>query len=246
MVSLGGFKIRNQKGEDHSLSVDFRTAFTEQFAEAEARVFPMRLTYDRFTLGLKVDDKPLPGDADIRKTLADIRFLAANVEMDKDGSVASAKADLTRVPKASQSDLDDISDQVLQSLEVLSIPLPEKKVEGKDTWKAQRTFLIGSAVMAVPAQADLVYTYLGVQQRDGREVALIGIDGRVKGRRGDGLNVGGTVTGTAFVATATGVVVQANATIKADLDFVFARQPAKAMGTLSVSIKRPAPPPEKK
>jgi hypothetical protein len=40
-------------------------------------------------------------------------------------------------------------------------------------------------------------------------------------------------------------VVQANATVKADLDLTFGRKPAKALGTLSVSIKRPAPPDKK-
>jgi hypothetical protein len=41
----------------------------------------------------------------------------------------------------------------------------------------------------------------------------------------------------------TAIVVQANSTVKADLDFKYARKTAKAVGTLSVSIKRPAPPP---
>jgi S1-C subfamily serine protease len=236
LVSIGGFRTRDRSGEENALSMILRTSFTEHFGEAEPQHFPMRLAYDRFTLTIRIDDKPL----------ADIRFLSTHVEMDRDGSVSGAKAELARVPRASRAGLSDISDQVLQSLEALCVPLPEKKVEALETWKAQRNFMIGSGIIAVPAQADIVYKYLGVQRRDGRDVAVIAIEGKVKGRRGDGLNAGGTVSGTAYVSTETGEVVQANATVRADVDVVLARQPAKAMGTLSVSITRPAAPPTKK
>lgn len=111
MVSIGGFRIRDRDGEEHALSMDFRTTFTESFAPAEPKLFPMRLTYDRFSLTLKIDDKPLPGDADLRKMLADIRYLSANVEMDRDGSLSTGRADLSRAPKFSREALSDISDQ---------------------------------------------------------------------------------------------------------------------------------------
>lgn len=246
LTSGGGFRIRTEEGEEHSLSLDLRTAFTEKFAAAEAKAFPFRLTYDRFGLGIKVDNKPLPDEADIRKILNDVRFLAADVEMDKDGSVTKAKADLTAVPKGSREGLDSISDQILQSLEVLSVPLPDKKIEAKESWKARRNFLVGSSILSVPAQADVVYTYLGVGQRNGKEAAMIAITGKLQGRRGEGLDLGGSVRGTAWISTETGEVLYATAAVKADCDLTFAKKPAKAAGTLNVSIQRPAPAPEKK
>src|SRR5260370_40728556 len=149
LVSVGGFKIRTEDGEDMSLAMNFRVAVTEQFADAEAKSFPMRLTYDRFTLGIKMDDKPVKETKDIDKILGDVRFLAANVDMGKDGGVAEAKADLSKVPKATRDALSDMSDQILESLELLSIPLPDRKLEAKDTWKAHREFQIGSGIIAV-------------------------------------------------------------------------------------------------
>jgi hypothetical protein len=243
LVSLGTFKIRDENGEEHSLSMNFRTAITEQFAEAEAKTFPMRLVYNQFTLGLKLDDKPVQQNNDITKILRDIRFLAANVEMAKDGSVSAAQADLAQVPKDTREALSDLSDQVLESLELMSIPLPDRKVEAKETWKAHREFQIGPGFIAVEAKGDLVYTYRGVQVRSGKEVVLVGIEGEIRGKRGNGLNVGGKVTGGAVIDPATGVVIHADANVKADVDFTFARKAAKAMGTLAVSIDRPAPPP---
>jgi hypothetical protein len=40
----------------------------------------------------------------------------------------------------------------------------------------------------------------------------------------------------------TGEVMNARVNVKADLDVTFGRKQAKAIGTLNVSIKRPAPP----
>jgi hypothetical protein len=242
LVSLGTFKIRDDDGEEHSLSMNFRTAITEQFAEPEAKVFPMRMVYNQFTLGLKLDDKPMQQTNDINKILQDIRFMAANVEMDKDGSVSTAKADLAKVPKETRDALSDMSDQILESLELMSIPLPDRKLEAKETWKARREFQIGPGLIAVEARGDLVYTYRGIQVRSGKEVVLLGIEGDLKSKRGNELNVGGKVSGGAVIDPETGVVIHADATVKADVDFKFARKSAKAMGTLAVSIDRPALP----
>jgi hypothetical protein len=245
MVSNGSFRIRTEDGEENAVAMDFRTAFTELFGAAEPKFIPLRLTYDRFSLTVKVDDKVVPG-GDLNRSLSDIRFLAANVEMDKDGSVSQARPDLTKVPRPSQALLKDLCDQMLQSLELMAIPLPDKQVEAKQTWKAQRNFLIGSAILAVPAQGDLVYTYLGTQPRDGKETAVISIKGTVKGRRGDNLDITGNVNGLAYVLPETGEVVQANASVKAELELMFAKKPGKAIGMLGVTIKRPAPPPDVK
>jgi S1-C subfamily serine protease len=242
VVSHGEFRIRNADGEQNAVGINLVATFTESFGEEAPRGFPARLTYDGFGLTIRVDGKPIERDAELRKKQTDIRFAAADVEMDKDGSMATSKADLKRVPRLSQEMIADLSEQILQAVEVLSIPLPARKLEVHETWRAQRTFLIGSAILSVPVQADITYKYMGVQVRGSKEGALIRIHGRVKGRRGDGLDVSGTVSGAAFVSAETGQVLSADTTVKADLDLTFRRKLAKAIATLTVTIKRPAPP----
>jgi S1-C subfamily serine protease len=244
IASNGDFRVRNGDGEENSIGITLVCSFTETFGEEAPKSFPARLTYDRFGLTIKVDNKPVEKDAELRKMQGDIRFAAADVEMDRDGSMATSKADLKKVPRMSQAMIADLSDQILQSVEALSIPLPAKKLEAQETWKAQRTFMIGSAILSVPVQADITYKYMGAQARDGLEGALIRMEGRVKGRKGDGLDVGGMVSGTAFVSVETGQVLSADITIKADMDLTFQRKQAKAVATLAVSMKRPAPSPK--
>jgi S1-C subfamily serine protease len=244
VISNGEFRLRTGDGEQNSIGINLTAAFTEAFGDEAPKFFPARLTYDRFGLTIKVDNKPSEKDAEFRKMQSDIRFAAADVEMDKDGSMTSAKVDLKKVPRGSQEMILDLSGQILQSAEVLCIPLPAKKVEAQETWKAQRTFLVGSAIISVPAQADITYKYMGVQVRDGREGALIRLDGRLKGRKGDGLDMGGTLKGSAFVALETGQVISADVQMKADMDLTYKRQPVKALAALAVSLRSPVPPPK--
>jgi len=93
----------------------------------------------------------------------------------------------------------------------------------------------------VPAQADLVYEFLGVRLLGGKDYALIETTGTIRGRRGDGLDVGGTVHGLALVALDTGEVIQAKIVLKADVDVTFGRKSSKAIGSLDVRIRPPAP-----
>jgi len=141
----------------------------------------------------------------------------------------------------SQPVLDDLSDQVLTSIEVLSIPLPGRDTKPNETWKARRNVMIGSAVISVPAQADFVYKFLGVRTLGKTDYGLIEIDGTIRGRRGDGLDVGGSCYGVALVLLSTGEVIQGKLSIKADVDLTFGRKACKAVGTLDVRIRPPAP-----
>ena len=239
MSSNGDFRVMTGTAEPQSIGIVLMSAFTETYSDGSPMTFPMRLTYDRFGLTVKVNNKPIDKSADLRRMLTDIRFAAANIEMDKDGSMANSKADVARVPRQSRELISDVSDQILQSIEVLSIPLPDKTLTAKDTWKVQRTFMIGSAIISVPVQSDITYRYLGVQTRDSVEEALIQIEGRVKGRKGDGVDVSGSVKGSAFISPETGQVISADATVKADMDVQFERKPAKAIATLAVKFRAP-------
>jgi Trypsin-like peptidase domain len=241
ITSNGDFQVRNSDGEQSAVGINLTSGFTETFSTESRESFPMRLTYDRFGLVIKVDNKPVTKDAELRKAQGDIRLAAAEVQMDKGGGMSSAKLDLLRVPRPSQAAIAELSTQMLQSVEMLTIPLPTKKMEAEETWKSQRTFLIGSAIIAVPVHADVTYQYLGVQTRDKTDGALIRISGRVKGRQGDGLDVAGTVRGSAFVSLETGEVLSADVTVKADMDVAFERKKSKALATLAVSMKRPIP-----
>jgi S1-C subfamily serine protease len=247
MVSKGSFRIRPAEGDEQVLDVDFKTIFTETFRARETKFIPMRLNYNQFLLTIKRDEKPLQSMPEALKMLQDVRSMAAEIEMDLDGSMGRSKEDLTKIPKASQGFFSDLSDQVLQSLEIMTVPLPSKKLEPKEKWKGQRNIVIGNAFVSVPASVDITYTYVGVQKEkgkaDGRDVALVAVEGDIRPRRGGGPEVYGTYRTLAYISLETGEVIQSSATLKAELDIAIAKRPAKAIAMMSVSIAQPAPPP---
>ena len=101
--------------------------------------------------------------------------------------------------------------------------------------------LVLSASASAEISGDVVK--IGVLNDMSGLYADIGGAGSVEAARMAIADFGGSVNGTAFVSLETGEVLSASTTVKADLDLTFARKPAKAAGTLAVSIKRPAPPP---
>jgi len=100
----------------------------------------------------------------------------------------------------------------------------------------------------VPAQAEIKYKYLGTRMFRDREIAFLSISGTVKGLRGQGLDVGGTVTGGTQVALDTGEVLTATMNFKAEADIeTKSKGKAKLSGTMLVKVNRdlpPAKPPE--
>jgi hypothetical protein len=243
LVSDGSFVIQ-VRGEEHSLSLNSKSTLQERSAAKKTGdVLPIHLDYKGFSLGMLEDKKPVKADDDFKRDINNIRFVNADMDMEADGNTGRAKADLSKVPKVSRDFLNDVSDQVLQSLELVSVPLPQGKLKPLQTWKVQRTILVGSALMGVQAQSDIKYTYLGTRQLGTREIAFLNISGTVKGLRGAGLDVGGTVTGGTQVALDTGEVLSATMNIKADADVEVKKTKAKLIGTLTVRLRRDIPPP---
>jgi len=222
----------------------------EQLAgEADKGQFRIEARFTRLNLQMFVNDKVVKGDEELKKDLQALRVVSTLLEMDADGSCANGKVDLSKVPETSRENLSDIAEQVVQSLEVLTVPLPGDTVKPLQSWKAQRLLAVGPLGQAVPAQADLRYTYLGVRDRNGRQEPYISMKGTLRGRRGDGGNLSGSLTGTLSLLPTTGQVVDAGTSIKLDLDLVAEGKALKVNGTLQVNLQRsdkPIPVPEKK
>jgi hypothetical protein len=243
LANEGSFRVL-VGGEEHSLAINSKCIVGERSAaQKSGEVLPIHIDYRNFALTVLEDKKVVKGDDDLKRHLNNMRFLSADLEMEDNGGVAKARGDLSKVPKASRDFLGDLSDQVLQGLELIAVPLPDGTLKPLQSWKVQRTVLLGNAVLGVPAQADIKYTYLGTRLYNKREIAFLDVKGTVKGVRGNGLNVGGTVGGGSQVALDTGEVLSATMDFKADMDVELKDKEGKAklIGTLVVRVRRDLP-----
>lgn len=254
IISEGSFRIHVEKNEI-TIAANSRFLLNEHSAAMKMGTsLPLHFDYKSYALSLLKDKKPIEGEDELKKLLgANLKFMNADLVMEADGSAGQSKADLSKVPKNAKDFLSDVSDQVLQSLELVTVPLPDGTMKPLQNWKVQRPFVLGSTILyGVPAQADIKYTYLGTRMLKDREIAFLNISGTVKGTRGAGLNVGGTVTGATLVALDTGEVLSASVVFKADADVETKNGKAKLYGNSTVHVHRdtglnkpPEKPPEK-
>ncbi len=82
--------------------------------------------------------------------------------------------------------------------------------------------------------AEVTYNYMGTRTRLGKAEALLTLEGRLHGQKGEEGKVGGKMRGDAGVDLQTGQIVFANATV--DMDFDLGKSKKKASGTLTVKL----------
>jgi S1-C subfamily serine protease len=217
--------ISDREGGEHSLAFTVEAALRENVAP-RANLIVTALTYNQLHVKMTVDGKEPPDE--IRKMLQDLersmtRLQAALVQ-DKQGNVVQdRKPDTQNVPAEAQEFVKDMHEEVQRSLETLSIPLPDAQVNPNRQWVAQHRFskTVSSARSKQQQQVDAIqettYTYLGTCKRDGRDVAVIGIQGRIHGEGAAERLVSGTCSGSAVVDIATGVTVKAELKQRFDL-----------------------------
>jgi hypothetical protein len=242
LVSKASLTLRDPAGETHTLALNLdaglllRKIVTKDGADT-GRV---RINYSTIKMALIVDGKVVKGNDKLRAAIKELFVVSADLKADAQGVYTATKLNLTKASRPSQVLLGDISDQVLQSLELLSVPLPGVEIEPLRRWQGERRVLIGPLGLAVPALADVRYQYLGQRVNKGRTEAVIGINGALRNVAAKGPDVTGQGSGTAVVDVASGQIVSATLTLQVDLDLVFEGQSAKANGTLTVQLKRAA------
>jgi S1-C subfamily serine protease len=240
LTSEGSFRIASQ-GEEKSLALNSKSTVVEKTAPKTGGVTPVHLEYRGFTMSILEDKKPLPADAELKRHINNIRFMAADYEVDANGDVTRAKADSSKVPRASRGALEQLGEQVVQAVELVAVPLPDGTLKPLQSWKVQRNVMLGIPGLAVPAVAEIKYVYLGTRMLRDREIAFLDIKGSLKGLRGAGLNIGGTVGGASQVALDTGEVLASSMDFKADVDLETRSGKAKLFGTLLVRVRRDIP-----
>jgi S1-C subfamily serine protease len=255
LTSDASFRIRESDGDDHILSMilkgTLKETVTDQTKDGQWR---KRVTYDGVEVSALIDKKPIPSAERLNQALKDIKLLASEINVARDGTVARNLADFSKVPQASRAPLSLASDQVQQSLDSLAMPFPLKAIEAQATWTGKQTYELGALGLAVPATAEVTYTYEGTfVAPNGKTTAVVTFKGPLqrvltgkvkKGAKEPTLR--GQVEGKLELRPDTGLIIRANEQVRAELDLEFDGKPAKALGVLSVQLIRLAAPPPKK
>jgi S1-C subfamily serine protease len=255
VTSDASFRIREAEGDDHSLSMllkgTLKETVNDQTKEGKWR---KRVTYDGLEVTAAIDKNPIPGAERLTKALKDIKLLASEIDVAKDGTIARDLADFSKVPQASRPPLSLASDQMQQSLDTLAFPFPEKEIEAQGTWKGKQSFDLGALGYSVPTSANITYKLEGLfVAPNGKTVAVITFSGTLqrdsvaKPKKGmKEAKLSGYVEGKIELLPETGVLITGTEKVRAELDMEFDGKSAKAIGVLDVRVTRLGPPPPKK
>jgi hypothetical protein len=242
LSSQATLKLRDDEGVDHALALQAKASLqetTEPELDADGTA-SVHLQFKKFSMGITLDNRPLPRSERLQRVAGDVRFLVLDLRVDRTGKPVSHEVSITEDPRGTREELKEISAQFIQSLEAVALPLPNRIVETNKPWQIERTLTISAIGPEEAARADITYTYLGTRYRAGRAEAVLASAGRVRGAKGKGANLGGRVSGTSIVDLATGVVVSAQTSIDLDLD-VTGNRLLKASGILEVRLQRSLP-----
>lgn len=256
LTSDATFRVRESDGDDTTLAMTLKGTLQETVIDqSKAGKWRKRLTYDGLEATVTKDKKPPEGAEVFLKALKDANTLAAEIDVDKDGSVLRHLVDSSKVPRNSQRPLTLVSRQVQQSLDSLAAPLPPAEVKPMDTWKGKQAYVLGALGLSLPATADITYRYEGTYTMDKQTVAVISFEGKLEGdfekpkkatKGAKEPTLAGKVDGRIEVLADTGVMQFATEKIRAEVSMEDDGKPLKLIGSLNVTVRRNPPMPKKK
>ena len=110
----------------------------------------------------------------VKAVVSEAVFTKEGVMTDKVAANLNSVRPIVLIPLLSQ-----FNSQILQSVQTMSIRLPNKSVEYGEEWEQPTNLLIAAKSKLEPALFKLKMKYLGVRDRGGRQEAVIDIKGSI-------------------------------------------------------------------
>ncbi len=235
------FKVQfGKKSDTNSMQVRVITNPTYLRPTGPDGDIPLKWKFTSVSLGMRVNGESVNVKEKWVPLANNMLKIGATLEFADNGSVVNSRVESGKVEQSLKSTMNEISEHLLQSVEVLSVPLPDGPLRPLDRLRVQRTLLIGLPGMCVPAQADIRYQYLGVRTvSDGTQTAAFELSGILRPRRGDEAKIGGRLTGGVDLLLATGEIHAGNTNVLVDMELTEAG-PIRLQGSLSIDYRRPA------
>lgn len=232
-------RLNSSDGDNHSFMANIVTRLAEDTRSVDvAGTAAVRLTVDKFEVGLSLDGQAPPASPRLKRIVQDVGKVVIDRQIDNQGNVARGQVELQQVPVASREVLASFADQILQSLDMVAVPLPNGEVRVGQTWRATRTVPIEAFDAVQNGSLDMTYSYQGIRAREGRDEAVVATKGILRGVRGRSANLVGSATGTANIDLATGRVARAQVVVNMTLDLFFRDETARATGKLEINLTR--------
>jgi predicted Zn finger-like uncharacterized protein len=177
LTSNAAFSAEIQ-GRGRNLGFDLTATFSEKVRSRESNGdSKVRMQYT----DLRMSDPT--EDSQYRKLLRGVieqaKFLGVDLTISDEGIIKKSITDAAGVSRAARPVLELFNDQIVKSLNAMSVSLPNREVQPGDSWEGEVTHTVDIGLKPRNILFRVKYTYLGVRVRDGRSEAVVTMTGRV-------------------------------------------------------------------
>jgi hypothetical protein len=235
-------QLRTADGEKHSLVNNIETQLLEEPRGVNQGGFTtLHEAFEHFAIGRLIDGKDPPPSPRMQAIASDAHALGLVVVMDPQGNMAQKQTDLWLVPPLSHDALDRIGDQLLQSLDLATVPVSGVLTQPGQSWTASRDVPVDTIDAYQTATAQMTYTYRGVRSIKGQDYGIVALHGVIQPQQGQASNLSGQVSGTAAIDLAAGRLYRVHAVVDMIVDVRFANESLRSNGKLEVNLTRTTP-----
>ncbi len=246
------FGVLAEEGEELGITVAFDGELAEKPGAPDAKgksVMAVGVNHleTSFEIPQKLKDKLKEKDIDKEINLEKDRatdsagHLDLTMLVNEKGDVEKSVATARTAPPDIRSQVESLGDDILQWIQAVSVPMPNREMKHLQTWTAKHPFaIITPGIDLHFKDVEVTYTYLGLRTRNEREEGLVDFKGNLT-KKGFGLRVGGRLEGRALVDLDTGLVTLAHAKATLSLDLPLGHFKMKTQGTMDVRIERSLP-----
>jgi predicted Zn finger-like uncharacterized protein len=133
----------------------------------------------------------------LRGVIDQVKNVGTEVTITADGRFRQPKPDFAQVPQGARPVLQRFHSQVIESLESLSLSLPNKDMQPGDTWEAETAYTIGFTLVSGQNRTEnalfkTTCKYIGSRERNGRREAVVELTGSVVRNENAGGSSGGS------------------------------------------------------
>lgn len=274
--------VKHKAGESHKLRLESHIGIAAAPEHGELHLQGLGVNFD---LTEKTNSVQPDGTAKIQLTYNNMRAIdadtdfqfqtmykgmletakgmVAEMQVSKRGLIKSPKLSMKNVPVVIRTFMERFNIQTVQSLEALSLALPDRELKPGDTWQHDQNYTVAFGRQLIEnALFKTTYRFAGTRLREGREEAVIEFDGkivRVEGSeaplfppeegqdkgKGKGKNaplrirgMHGEVRGAAFVDVATGLASHARTAGTLEFEVPHVGQVLKFGAALRIELQR--------
>jgi S1-C subfamily serine protease len=229
-------------GEELSLLSHIDTRLVENtYTVGRRATSDKQFTVGKMEWGVSIDNKAAPRSIRVRQAMSYLGELSLAVSEDVRGNFTSRRIQIGQVPQSSQPILAGLGRQMMDSLELASVPITGIRAKPGTTWTASRLVPIDTPGSYRSSAVNMTYLYKGLANHFRRRVAVIGVRGTVPSRTARGVTIAGNVRGTAYYSMSEQRIIFAEMTLDVRLMAKIGDETAKAKGEIRVKLSRMPP-----